>query len=93
MKILLTSLHARRSPQAVPLAAANLLAALPEPRRSSAELLNFYPEQPQEEILAEILRHSPDLVASSTYLWTRESVLALSADLKEQQNPLHLSRG
>jgi radical SAM superfamily enzyme YgiQ (UPF0313 family) len=86
MKILLVSLHVNRSPQALPLAAANLKAALPLEVQHNTHLLNFYLSQPFEIILAQIIAAQADLVAFSVYVWNRQSALKLATALRQQKN-------
>ena len=50
MKIVLPTLHVRRSPQAVPLAAANLAATVPNNTGIYCVLLDFFPEDSEETI-------------------------------------------
>jgi len=83
MKILLVSLHVNHSPQALPLAAGNLKAALPADLQPQTQLLNFDINQPFEQVLAQITAEKADLVAFSLYLWNRETILKLAAALKK----------
>lgn len=87
MNILLITLHAQHSPQAVPLAAANLMAALPFERRSQTRILDLFMDQPPALMLEHINNAKPELVSFSTYLWNRQTVLDLCATLKEQPEP------
>ncbi len=86
MKIVLPTLHVRRSPQAVPLAAANLVATLVNRIDSDCELLDFFPDSSAEEISHIILSYKPDLVAIPLYSWNRQTMLDVSLRLK-QKNP------
>ncbi len=82
MRIVLPTLHVRRSAQAVPLAAGCLKAALPEPLRSRTLLLDFFPEQGDQEILQAIVDSEPQVVAFSLYVWNRSRVCALARQLR-----------
>lgn len=94
MKILLVSLHVNQSPQSLPLAAANLKAALPLEIQHNTHLFNFYLSQPFEIILEQISAAQADLVAFSVYLWNRQLTLKLAAALKQQVNaPLIVAGG
>jgi hypothetical protein len=86
MKIVLPTLHVRRSPQAVPLAAANLVATLVNCIDSDCELLDFFPDNSAEEISLIILSCKPDMVAIPLYSWNRQTMLDVSLRLK-QKNP------
>lgn len=86
MKILLISLHVKHSPQALPLAAANLKAALPIEVQHNTHLFNFYLSQPFEVVLEQIVAEQADLVAFSVYVWNRQRTLELAAALKQQVN-------
>jgi len=93
MKIVFCTLHVRRSPQAIPLAAGCLAAALPEDLRVKTCLLNFYPDQTDQEILAAIIAETPDLVAFPVYLWNRPRVVELAQQLHRQNPAIHLVAG
>jgi radical SAM superfamily enzyme YgiQ (UPF0313 family) len=93
MHILLPTLHVRPSPQAVPLAAACLKAALPEESRRRASLLDLYPRQSDAEMLAAILAAAPDLVAFPLYVWNRRRLLALARQLRQALPDLILVAG
>lgn len=93
MRILLPTLHVRPSPQAVPLAAACLKAALPEDSRRRTSLLDLYPRQSDAEMLAEILAAAPDLVAFPLYVWNRRRLLTLARQLRQSRPDLLLVVG
>ena len=93
MKILLPTLHVRRSAQAVPLAAGCLAATLPPRLRDAAELLDFFPEDTLEQMVEEILGRHPDLVAFPVYVWNRQQILALTRALRQAQPALRLVAG
>ena len=93
MRILLPTLHVRPSPQAVPLAAACLKAALPEEFRRRASLLDLYPRQSDAEMLAAILAAAPDLVAFPLYVWNRRRLLTLARQLRQSRPDLILVAG
>lgn len=93
MKIVLATLHARRSAQATPLAAGCLAAALPEERRRDTLLLDLFPDQTDAELLAAIQAARPGLVAFSVYVWNRQRILQLAARLRAEQPDLRLVAG
>ncbi len=93
MRILLPTLHVRHSAQAIPLAAGNLKAALPEKFRDSTELLDLFPEQSPEQMLNAIMASQPQLVAFPLYLWNRSRVLQLCRQLRQKQPQLLLLAG
>ena len=88
MKIVLATLHVRRSAQAVPLAAACLAAALPEPFRSDVQLVDLFLEQNTREMCDLIQTEKPDLVAFPMYSWNRQAVLDVCQTLREQDASL-----
>lgn len=86
MKIVLPTLHVRHSPQAVPLAAANLVTTLIDQPGIEHQLLNFFPDNSEETICNVILAARPDLIAIPLYSWNRQTMLSVSRTLK-QHNP------
>lgn len=93
MKILLPTLHVRPSAQATPLAAACLVAALPEPFRSSSRLLNLYLSQSVEQMCREILDRQPDIIAFPLYVWNRLPIVKLTRLLRQQRPDIRLLAG
>jgi radical SAM superfamily enzyme YgiQ (UPF0313 family) len=93
MRIVLPTLHVRRSAQAVPLAAGCLHAALPQALREQTVLLDLYPEQGGEEMLQAIFACDPQLVAFPLYVWNRRQVCALALELRRHRPTLHLIAG
>lgn len=93
MNIVLATLHVRSSAQAVPLAAACLAAALPENLRRQTRLLDFFPGEADEALLAKILADDPDLVAFPLYLWNRRRVLNLARSLRRRRPEIFLLGG
>lgn len=92
-KILLATVHVRRSAQAVPLAAGCLAAALPEPARARTSLLDIFPEHDLEQLCQEILAASPRVVAFPLYLWNRSRIGKLARQLRRQAPGLLLAAG
>ena len=88
MKILLVSIHPERSPQAVPLACALLKGALLNDRRLAGrlqvEIVDFFLDDSPDECAAKLLQWQPDLVGFSVYVWSRQSALAIAANLCRQ---------
>ncbi|MCK4536407.1 MAG: DUF4080 domain-containing protein [Desulfuromonadales bacterium] len=93
MKIVLATLHVRRSAQAVPLAAGCLTAALPEEQQVQTRLIDLFAHQSLEEMARLILAEDPDLVAFPTYVWNRAQVISLSHSLHLQHPELVLAAG
>ena len=83
MKIVLPTLHVRHSPQAVSLAAANLIASLGDQSDIDCQLLDFFPDNSEETICNVILAAQPDLVAIPLYSWNRRTMLGVSRLLKQ----------
>jgi hypothetical protein len=92
-KIVLATIHVRRSAQAVPLAAGCLAAALPEPWRSSATLLDIFPDQDLAQLCDEILADAPQVVAFPLYLWNRERINELAKRLRQRAAGVKLVSG
>ncbi len=88
MNILLVTLHVNDSAQAIPLAAGNLKAALPEAQRQHTKLIEFYPGQHIQQMCDQILSCAPDLVAFSLYVWNRSQLLKVAEHLKKLQQQL-----
>lgn len=82
MKIALVSIHACDSPQAIPLAAASLLAALPENLRSKGKLFDQRLDQPAGELIKALIAFAPDLVSFSVAVWNRERVIEIARSLR-----------
>ena len=93
MRILLPTLHVRRSAQAIPLAAGNLKANLAEKFHATTDLIDLFPEQSLEQMLATLLARKPQLIAFPLYLWNRKQVLQLCRRLRQQQPELLLLAG
>ena len=87
MKILIVSLHVRRSAQAVALAAGNLKSALPARLQQTTRLLDLYLQQPVPQMLEMIKAEKAQLVAFSLYLWNRPQILQLARVLKRLAVP------
>jgi len=93
MKILLATLHAQANPQAVPLAAGCLKAALPEAQRSSCQLIDLFPDSDPDTWLELLLDHDPMLIAFPLYSWNRLSILALTRRLRQARPEVLLVAG
>jgi len=93
MKIVLATLHVRRSAQAVPLAAACLAAALPEKSRQDVVLIDLFLEQGTLEMVAAIRAEQPELVAFPLYSWNRQAVIDVCHNLKRLDNELRIVTG
>jgi radical SAM superfamily enzyme YgiQ (UPF0313 family) len=93
MRIVLPTLHVRRSAQAVPLAAGCLKAALPDSLRARTLLLDLFPEQSEQGMLQAILSLEPRVVAFPLYVWNRRRVCALARRLRSARPDLRLLAG
>jgi radical SAM superfamily enzyme YgiQ (UPF0313 family) len=93
MRIVFCTLHVRRSPQAVALAAGCLAAALPEGLRQASVMLDGFPEQADDDILAAIAGSSPSVVAFPVYVWNRRQVIRLAEQLHRAHPHIHLIAG
>jgi len=85
MRLLLVTIHAYRSPQAVPLAAACLKAYLdgrPAARPATVSLADFYCGDPLEDVYRAIMAERPDLVAFPMYVWNRAECCRLAVMLR-----------
>jgi len=97
MNITLVAIHPHRSPQAVPLACAFLKEALlAEPELAAAlrvEILEFFLDDPPGSCAEAILKTSPDLVAFSIYVWSRDHALSVAKRLVRIAPTLSLCAG
>lgn len=93
MRILLPTLHVRRSAQAIPLAAGCLKACLPQELRANTRLLDLFLEQSDTEMLQLLLAQRPAVIAFPLYLWNRQRVLGLCRALRQQQPDIRLFAG
>ena len=97
LKITLVAIHPQRSPQAVPLACAFLKEALLADLRLSGairvEIAEFFLEDAPLACAERILQTSPDLVAFSVYVWSRDHALAVAAKLRPRAPEVTLCAG
>lgn len=93
MKIVFCTLHVRRSFQAVSLAAGCLAAALPAGLRKASLLIDCFPEQSDQDIVAAILATEPEVVAFPVYVWNRQRVISLARQLRQLRPALYLVAG
>lgn len=92
-RIVFVTLHVRRSPQAVPLAAASVVASLPPKYRATTQLINSYLSQPDEEILGVVLNAAPQCVAFSLYVWNKQRVFELARKIRATDSRIMLVVG
>lgn len=87
LRIALVSIHPGRSPQAVPLAAAFLAAALKNSPATGklveVSLVDLYTEQTAAECSAAISAARPDLTGFSLYAWNRQLAVAAARQLRK----------
>jgi hypothetical protein len=97
MHLHLVTIHAFRSPQAVPLAAACLKAALDaRPAKSHPLTVNctdFFCGDPLDDICRSILDAAPDLVGFSLYAWNRAECCSLVGRLRREVPSLKIFAG
>jgi len=93
MNIIFCTLHVRRSPQAVALAAGCLSAALPADLRQASVLIDGFPEQTDLEILSAIVAAAPHVVAFPVYVWNRQRVIRLASQLHQSHPRVYLVAG
>ena len=97
MKIELVSIHIKKSPQAMPLAAAMLKATLDAKEETNhivtTSLSDFYTNQQPAGIAKQILTKNPDMVGFSLYLWNVEQTHAVAALIKKEQPNITLFAG
>jgi hypothetical protein len=92
-RIAFVTLHVRRSPQAVPLAAATVVASLPPAYRATTQLIDGYLSQHDEEILSHIFNATPDCVAFSLYVWNKQRVVGLAQKIRATDSKIVLVVG
>lgn len=92
-RILMATLHARRSAQAVPLAAGNLAAEIPDKWTGECILIDLFPGPDEEQICLELLALEPDILVFPLYLWNRPTISTLAAKLKQRRPRLLLVAG
>lgn len=88
MRLHLVTIHAYRSPQAVPLAAACLKAALDARPATAAPLAvtfaDFFCGDSQDDICRSILEAEANVVGFSLYVWNREECCSLAGRLRRE---------
>jgi hypothetical protein len=92
-RIAFVTLHVRRSPQAVPLAAATVVASLPPAYRATTQLIDGYLSQHDDEILSQIFDVTPHCVAFSLYVWNKQRVLGLAQKIRATDSKIMLIVG
>lgn len=97
MHVLLVSVHAYPSPQAVPLAAACLTAAVSAHRFSGARprvtLIDLFCDDSPAAMLAAVCAAQPHLVGFSLSAWNRTDCVALAAALRRETPDIILCAG
>lgn len=92
MHLTLVTIHAFRSPQAVPLAAACLKASL-EDRPVTVTFAEFFCGDSPDDICRAILATQPDLVGFSLYAWNRDECFSVAERLRSQASCLTIFAG
>lgn len=94
-RLTLVAIHPERSPQAVPLAAAFLAAAVTGHLSAQTEvtILDFYVDQSPQECARLLLETEPDLAGFSVYLWNRAFCCSVAGLLKLQKPDLTIFCG
>lgn len=97
MHILFVTIHAYRSPQAVPLAAACLKAALDSRLLTSHKLevnfTDFFSGDSPDDILHLILKSETDLVGFPLYVWNRSECCSLVRRLRREKPSMFVIAG
>jgi len=93
MRILIATLHVRRSTQAVALAAGSLKACLPADLQQQTDLIDLFPDVAIEDLTQQLLDYSPKIIAFPLYLWNRQQILQLSRQLRQNRPDLILLAG
>lgn len=97
MKVVLVAIHLAPSPQAMPLANAFLKAYTVTDEgltgKLSVELCDLFSTQETADCAASILRHNPDAVGFSLYLWNREKSLMIADILRKERPELTIFAG
>jgi radical SAM superfamily enzyme YgiQ (UPF0313 family) len=93
MQIVFATLHVRRSPQAIALAAGCLAAALPDELRRTTQLIDLYPEQSVAQMAEAIMHCRPQVVALPLYVWNRDPLLELATLLRREHPEVRLIAG
>jgi radical SAM superfamily enzyme YgiQ (UPF0313 family) len=97
MHLLLVTIHAFHSPQAVPLAAACLKAALDSRHKETLPLLVFLADyfcgDSLESIHNSILGVKPDIVSFPLYVWNRTECCSLARRLRRENPSLTILAG
>lgn len=95
MNLTLVSMHIEPSSRAVPLATGMLAASLYQafPVGLTTRLVDCYLGQGVAACAEEVLRQAPDVVGLSMYVWNREPMLSLAADLQRQRPHLVIFAG
>ncbi len=89
VSITFVTLHVRESAQAVPLAAATIVAALPTKHCPQTRLVDAYLTQSDEEILAKVIQNIPEIaehipcISFSLYVWNKQRTLSLAHSLRQ----------
>ncbi|PLX92134.1 MAG: B12-binding domain-containing radical SAM protein [Desulfuromonas sp.] len=84
MSLVLITGHLRRSPQATPLAAASLVAALDQRQRRQAHLLNLYAPSEVEAAVTELTASPPQIISFTLTTWNRSWLLAMARKLRQK---------
>ncbi len=95
MNLLLISIHIEDSARAVPLGPAMLASSLKQtlPSKLNTSILNLYANQSPSECVDAILKHSPDCIGFSIYVWNRTLTLELATILKQTHPEITLFAG
>lgn len=95
MNLTLVSMHIEPSARAVPLATGMLAASLGQafPVGLTTRLADYYLGQDVAECAEQLLQQVPDVVGLSLYVWNREPMLSLAAELKMRRPQLVIFAG
>jgi hypothetical protein len=95
MKLILVSIHIKKSVQSMPLACAMIKAVLDEKSGSGHQISisDFYLSDDCGLIADGLLSQCPDMIGFSTYMWNREHVVRISEMIRQKRPSVMLFAG
>lgn len=95
MKLLLISIHIRKSARSIPLGPAMLAANIKKelPGKLQTDIINLYLEQSAEECAEKILKYSPDYIGFSIYIWNRTLTIKIINIIKKKKPEITIFAG
>ncbi|OHD14447.1 MAG: hypothetical protein A2086_08995 [Spirochaetes bacterium GWD1_27_9] len=97
MKIQLVSIHIKKSPHSMPLAAGMLKSRLESIIEITSQvetlICDFYLNDSIDTIVNQILQKKPDLVGFSTYLWNKDMIVKIATKIRQIEPSIKLCAG